>query len=337
MQQLAEQLIDCARDSGLDRIGFCAAVPLPSASVPPPAHRCGLEPAGLEEGDLRRLLPGARSVVVAVIGHHYALSPPPPLPHGRIARMALGEDYHRLMHRRLAPLVQRLHQAGHQALAGVDAWAVPERRLAEAAGLGWLGRNQALFVPGLGSFVSIGAILTDAELPAATPMRSPCGNCRRCQEACPARALHGEASLDASRCISCLTQLKRPLSQEEATTLGPWIFGCDICQEVCPQNAGMPLLPSPPGFPAFPELEALFGLRPALLPPAWRESTALWRGLAVLRRNALVAAWNGTSPLGAVLRRRAASDPSPLLREQAALLAPAVLPPGSPASQPPRC
>lgn len=324
-QELAQRLLAAAQAVGIDRLGFCASSPFPEFSEEMQAARqtgrlSGLEPAGLEQADPQALLPGAHSVVVAVLNHRWAVPGVRP-GCGRIARFALGEDYHRRLGRRLTFLADLLHEAGFRALVGVDAWPLPERRLAHRAGLGWLGRNQALIVPGLGSFVSIGAILTDAELPWATAtLPSLCGNCQRCRDACPGRALDSGEFLEAGRCLSYISQCKTALPPETVAKQGDWIFGCDRCQEVCPHNTGWPEFPPPPGIPEQPEIQAVFESTARSMPESWKSSAALWRGLHLLRRNALLAAWNTDRTLGLALARRALQDPSPLLRQQAAWL-----------------
>lgn len=183
------------------------------------------------------MLPGARSIVV--LATPYARDEPPqgPAP-GRVARYAQGRDYHNLLYKRGRKLAALLREAGHAVRVAVDSMPVFERAWAQRAGLGFIGKNCCLIVPGLGSHVLLSALVTDAALPADTPQRERCGECTRCLDACPTGAFLGPRQLDARRCISYLTIEQRgPIAVEHRPALGDWLFGCDACQDVCPFNA----------------------------------------------------------------------------------------------------
>jgi epoxyqueuosine reductase len=199
--------------------------------------------------DPRVLVPGAKTAVVVTKNYHPGdEDPPTPEDAGRgiFARYARNDDYHDLLKQRLIELQDRiaaeLLPAGGRAY--VDTGAVLERELAERAGLGWFGRNTLLIQPGRGSYYFLGAILLDVELPYDEPFaRDHCGTCERCLESCPTGALLGRDAtgapvLDARRCISYLTiELRGPIPRELRPLLGNRIYGCDICQEVCPHNS----------------------------------------------------------------------------------------------------
>lgn len=181
-----------------------------------------------------RILGEARSAVVVVEGYDSAGADPSP---PRIARYAAGRDYHLVLVQRLEELAIVLREEGARvAHPYADAGPVPERELAQRAGLGWIGKNTMLIRPGLGSWFFIGAILTDLALPLDAPFEADhCGSCTRCLDACPTGAFPMARVLDATRCISYLTIEYRG-SFDPGTDLHGWAFGCDICNEVCPWN-----------------------------------------------------------------------------------------------------
>jgi epoxyqueuosine reductase len=184
------------------------------------------------------ILPGARSVVV-VLDNYYQPDSEADLQPPRIAKYARGEDYHRVTQRRLGDLAAFLRERG-AALTRTytDAGPVPERELAQRAGLGWIGKNTMLVSPRAGSFFFIGSIFTDLLLPADSPFESDrCGTCTRCLDACPTDAFVEPRVLDATRCISYLTIEQRgPIAEVLADHLEGYVFGCDICNDVCPWN-----------------------------------------------------------------------------------------------------
>ena len=157
----------------------------------------------------------------------------------KVAKYARGKDYHDTMGQRLEQLAARLRAAGAaHTRCYVDAGPIPERELAQRAGLGWIGKNAMLIRPGVGSFFFIGEILTDLELALDAPFETDhCGSCTRCIDACPTDAIVEPRVVDATRCISYLTiEQKGPIPDELAAKMDGWVFGCDICNDVCPWN-----------------------------------------------------------------------------------------------------
>ncbi|MDX2118944.1 MAG: tRNA epoxyqueuosine(34) reductase QueG [Planctomycetota bacterium] len=203
-----------------------------------------LEPSRLLEG-------AARCVMVADVYHTRAdrdadtpaEDEADAQPHGTIARYARGDDYHEVMKRRLHTLADELRAAhpGHECRAFVDTAPVLERELAQRAGLGWIGKHTLLIHPRVGSFLLLGGVMTTLPLVAtAEPEPDHCGTCTRCIDACPTDAITPH-SVDASRCISYLTiEHRGPIDASLVGKLSGWIYGCDICQEVCPHNSPRP-------------------------------------------------------------------------------------------------
>lgn len=163
-------------------------------------------------------------------------------PLGRIARYARGDDYHLRLKKRLITLADRLAEAYPDAgfRAAVDTAPVHEREHAVRAGLGYIGRNTLVIRPGTTSYFFLGEVLTTLDLPLSEPVRTDhCGTCRRCVEACPTGALDEPYRLDATKCISYLTiEHRSAIDEQRHAAIGDWLFGCDICQEVCPHNGG---------------------------------------------------------------------------------------------------
>src|SRR5438876_11581005 len=176
----------------------------------------------------------------------------------RVAQYAQSADYHRVLgHRleRLAAAIRALAPGAHTR-AYVDAGAVPERELAQRAGLGWIGKNMMLIHPALGSFTFIGVVLTDADLAPDLPFEADrCGTCRRCLDACPTQAFVGPRDLDARACISYLTiEHRGEFDTKQRAQVGDWLFGCDVCQDVCPWNESFARPTPDPAFAPRPEV-----------------------------------------------------------------------------------
>lgn len=179
------------------------------------------------------VLPGVRSVIM--LTYEYAREDTREAP-GRIARYAQGEDYHKLLAAKLADIDETLKFYGGEQRCFTDSGPVSERFFAARAGLGWIGRNGLLIRPQRGSYCFLASILTTLELPYDTPMPNRCGNCHRCEQACPTAALNN-GSCDARKCLSFWTiEAKSAANAEIAGLQGERLYGCDICQEVCPWN-----------------------------------------------------------------------------------------------------
>jgi epoxyqueuosine reductase len=282
------------------------------------AHRA-YRPAGLLEG--------ARSIVV--VGVAYAGEEEErasPAPRGRVARYARGTDYHDVMRPRLHALADYLRELGGEDVRTrvfVDSSPLAEREAAVRAGLGFFGKNTNLLTAEVGSWLLLGAVLTDLELQADVPSLRDCGQCRICLDACPTGALPAPYVLDANRCISYLTiEHRGPIPTDLRPRLGDHVFGCDICQEVCPWNRSKrPMI--------WPELRGDENAgRPdlrELLSLDERAFRARFRGTPVTRtkrwgllRNAAVALGNSGSREAVPSLIEALSDLEPLVRGHAA-------------------
>jgi epoxyqueuosine reductase len=276
----------------------------------------------------RSVFPAVRSVIMAGMNYAPQLKkdvPAPTAPCGRVARYARGEDYHRVLRDRLKQLGRWLaeQRPGCWGRVAVDTAPLLERDFARRAGLGWFGKNTMLISKHLGSWFVLGALLVDVELEPSAPFEARhCGTCTACLDACPTQAFPRPGVLDARRCISYLTiELKGDVPIEQRPHLGDWLFGCDVCQEVCPWNnkapPGQTALAPRPDFDAI-DLVELLGLSEAAFRERF-EGTALYPrpGRGVLLRNAALVLGNTAEGSALPALERALEDCEPLVREAA--------------------
>lgn len=188
--------------------------------------------------DIRAWRPSAKSVLMCAYSYG-GVRPDPKPGDGRLARYAVREDYHPLLKAKMAELLEWVRTLAPDAggLPFCDTSPLLERSYARRAGLGWQGRNTLMIAPDLGSYSLLAGLALDLELPSDEPQADHCGSCRRCLDACPTDAFPRERVLDASRCIAYFTiENKGPTPDEFRARAGNWVFGCDVCQEVCPWN-----------------------------------------------------------------------------------------------------
>lgn len=276
-----------------------------------------------------RLLPGCRSIVVVGMPYEGCGQTPPPRTgelRGAVARCARGLDYHLLLENKaeqLAGLIKKELAAPVSCRILSDRSPLVERDLAYQAGLGWIGQNCALFIPGLGSHAALGTILLDRPLEPGAPLPSGCLGCGRCREACPTGALAEPFVLDPRRCLSYLTQAPGTVPAALRPLLGTRLYGCDLCQEACPRNRELIETPPPASgfafFPAEPLLLPLLEMTRQEFARTIGLTAAGWRGKTILQRNAAIALGNcGDTAAVPALARVLKSDPRPLLRLHAA-------------------
>lgn len=321
---LREEILQAGLQLGFVRVGFAPTTPLPhiaalrrwvdegmAATMTYMAR--GLERRGLPT----ELLPEAR---VAIVGVASYAAPDEPLEGavGLVARYARGVDYHVVLRARLAALHDWIERRLGQTLPHrvvVDTAPLLERELAMAAGVGFMGKSTLLITPGVGSYTLLGALLLPLELPPDEPRSESCGDCRLCLEACPTGAIVAPHVLDARRCLSYLTIEHRGAVEDAAlrSALSPWVFGCDVCQQVCPHNASTARRAALPPDPELAPPDRLRGLDlVALLRMRSGEHRRLVSGRALRRASRTMLARNAA--LAAAPLLRGGSDAAELQR-----------------------
>jgi epoxyqueuosine reductase len=274
-------------------------------------------------GDPRCVLDGARSIVMLATNYRSAEPAMPRAGEGRVSRYAWGNaDYHDLIRDRLNQLAATLHHGSPAARVRgvVDTAPLLEREFAQLAGLGWIGKNTLLLNRQEGSWFFLAALLTDIELAYDEPHETDhCGTCRACLDACPTGAFPQPYVMDASRCISYLTiELREAIPAALRAGVGEWVFGCDVCQDVCPWNSRAPLSReaafAPRGDNNPIHLIALFDLNEQAFRERFRH-TPLWRPRRRgLLRNAAIVLGNRPTPDAIPALIRGLNDIEPLVR-----------------------
>ncbi len=323
-----------ARELGFDLVGITRAEPLLHAGRYRAwvgqgfAGEMGYMTRDVEKrADPSRVLPEAQSIIV--LGINYYTAPEVPKDshtRGWISRYAWGEDYHRIVEEKLDALVAFMRRVvGPEIRARwyVDTGPILERELAWRAGLGWPGKNTNLINRHVGSWLFLSAILLDRVLAYDEPATAHCGTCTRCLVACPTGAFVAPGVLDARRCISYLTiELRGAIPRELRPLMGTHIFGCDICQAVCPWNRRAPVSSESAFQPragfAAPELIPLLSLSEEEFREQFRGSPIRRAKRRGFLRNVAVALGNLQDPRAIPPLARALCDPEPLIRGHAA-------------------
>ncbi|MBI2807281.1 MAG: tRNA epoxyqueuosine(34) reductase QueG [Planctomycetes bacterium] len=275
------------------------------------------------------VLPDVRSVVMVAINYKErpaAGSGQQTTNKGRVSCYAGGADYHDVLRAKLKGLLAWIQgeNPGVRGRAVIDTAPLLERDFARRSGLGWFGKNTMLLNRWLGSYFFLGALLLDLELQADDPFSSShCGTCTRCLDACPTDAFVGPFQLDARRCISYLTiELRGVILEELRAPMDDWVFGCDICQEVCPWNRKAPVGREPSFMPTQAgtqiDLVEILNLSDEDFRSRFRD-TPLWRaGRVGLARNAAIALGNHGNEHAVPALRQALADVDPAVRDAAA-------------------
>jgi epoxyqueuosine reductase len=329
-----------AHDHGFDLVGFASPEPFAEAQRSIEERIAAGMFSGLPwfsserarfAGDPHNLMPGVRTIVSLGMSYLHSTVDESPTetggPRGRVARYAWGDDYHDVFRERLKALhdsVEELVGRTVEARTLVDTARIVDRAVAQRAGLGWYGKNTNILSRSHGSWILLGELMLDFDLPPDEPVRTTCGACTRCMPACPTGALVEPGVLHNDKCISYLTiEHRGQIPREMRPLIGTWVFGCDICQEVCPVNrkaiAGNhePLRPAR-GIGSSPDLIELLEMTEEEFRNRFRRSPvkrAKWSGL---RRNAAVALGNAGDPTAVPALVLALGCETPLVRGHAA-------------------
>jgi epoxyqueuosine reductase len=340
--ELKAQIAERARELGFDLVGFASPEPFADAQRAIEERVSsglfsGLPWFTLERaqvaGDAHNLMPEVRTIVSLGISYLHAETPDwqgasaPGRPRGRVARYAWGEDYHDLFRDRLRALhvsVEEIVGRPVEARTLSDTARIVDRAVAQRAGLGWYGKNTNILSREFGSWILLGELLLDFELPPDEAVRTNCGACTRCMPACPTGALIEPGVLHNDKCISYLTiEHRGPIPREMRALMGTWVFGCDICQEVCPVNrkaspGSQEALGPERGIGGSPDLIELLEITEDEFRVRFQRSPVKRAKWAGIRRNAAVALGNAADPAAVPALARALACETPLVRGHAA-------------------
>jgi len=246
MNRLTNQIKQAALDIGFTKAGITSAAPFDEAAgkleawVASGAHglMSYMESRHDKRRDVKNILPNAKSILSLALNYYYDSEQNPKL---KISRYAWGDDYHDVIGNMLEKLLEQIKIIAPETEGRwyVDTGPLLEKAIAERAGIGWIGKHTNLITREIGSWVFLAEIILNLDLEPDTPAEDLCGTCNACVEACPTDALHEPYKLDATKCIPYLTIELKPensIAPELASKMEGWLYGCDICQDVCPWN-----------------------------------------------------------------------------------------------------
>lgn len=348
LEKLKEEIKNYAYSIGINKLGFTVAKPLENHFSRLLKRQSKSSVYSINEGDPAKRInptlrfPEARSVVCAAIaynGHDYNphdYNPPVGRSpqsgcRGRLSFISRGRDYHKIMYDRLEKLkmyvTEKIPWADISIM--VDKEEILEKAFAVEAGLGWFGKNTLLVIPELGSFVYLGELITNIPFPPDSPLENTCGNCERCLKACPTGALDRDKNLDTDLCLAGISQFKGLISHELRERMGNTLYGCDICQIVCPHNIKADKTQKSfkewepkdhsQADEHFPVLKELLFMTNSEFKKKFGHTSGAWRGRTVFQRNAAIAAGNNRDVESVpALTKILLNDTRPVMRATAA-------------------
>lgn len=304
LAQLKEEIIAYSKSIGIDKIGFASADPFVELKERLITQQNLGYQSGFEEKDIEKrvnpelILPEAKSIIAIALAYPSKMKDAPLSKReerrGLFCRASWGEDYHTILKQKLSLLedfiLKRVPTA--KVVSMVDTGELSDRAVAERAGIGWSGKNCSIITKEFGSYVYLGEIITTISIPPDTPITDQCGSCTKCIDACPTGAIVQGGQLDSNKCIAFLTQTKTFLADEYRTKLGNRIYGCDTCQQVCPENKGKDfhlheeMEPNPEVVK--PLLKELLFISNRDFKEKFGSLSGAWRGKKPLQRNAII-------------------------------------------------
>lgn len=306
MENIKEKIIKIAKDIKIDCIGFTSIENFEDIRpyIKERAKRGFM--SGFEEENIdKRLYPlkvfdRAKTIISIAMSYNYKWDKPSIKSlHGEITKSAWGRDYHKVLYEKMEELMENIQKEimPMEYKAFVDTGPLSDRAIAHRAGLGRYGKNGFVINPEYGSWVFLGNILVDKEIVEDKPLEGDiCDSCELCIKACPTGAIEEPYLFNAQKCISFLTQKKELLSYNERRTIGKNIYGCDICQRVCPENKNVKYTENkkfkPEPHLAFPKLEDILTMTNKEFQEKFKPTAAGWRGKKILQRNAIIALGN---------------------------------------------
>lgn len=338
-QQLKEKIKLKAEELGIDKIGFTHAEPFYTLEdrlkkQRAAGHNSGFEHKNIEERIYpEKIFEQPKSIIAIALAYPSRMKKPRSekgKPRGEFARASWGTDYHHILNDRMNKLIAYIKEAADEENIGsvdfkpmVDTGELVDVAVAQRAGLGFIGRNGLLITEEFGSFVYLGEIITNIDFEADEEVPFGCGDCMKCIDACPTGALLGDGRINAQVCLSYQTQTKGYMPDEFRKKMGRVIYGCDICQVVCPYNRGInthhheEMEPDPEL--TNPVLEPLLDISNREFKESFGKMAGSWRGKKPLQRNAIIALANYREKSAIPkLLQVIETDPRPMIRGTAA-------------------
>ncbi|MDR6226798.1 tRNA epoxyqueuosine(34) reductase QueG [Desmospora profundinema] len=334
-EQVKQALVEEAGRLGIDKIGFATADPFTELKERLVRHRENGFESGFEEQDLdkrtdpRLSLPEARTIIAIALAYPTRMENPPANRPGEyrglFCRASWGQDYHRVLRRKLEGLERRLQELVPDVTTEimVDTGALSDRAVAERAGIGFIGKNTSLITPEFGSWVFLGEMLVDIALPPDQPVTAGCGDCTACIDACPTGALVAPGQLNSQACLAYQTQTKGFLAEEYRDLLGGYLYGFETCQAVCPFNRKKNFTHQedfrPDPEQVKPLLKPLLSISNREFRERFGSMAGSWRGKKPIQRNAIIALARFRDRTAVPdLIRLLQEDPRPVIRGTAA-------------------
>jgi epoxyqueuosine reductase len=331
IMDIKESIITKAKDIGLDVIGFASCSPFSEIGDILKERETKGYLSGFEERDIEKrinpgiLMNGCRTIISAGISYNVtgARAKEDTKFKCTVSKSTWGEDYHNILRNKLQELSKFIEEdLKGNTLAFVDTGPLVEREAARRAGIGYIGKNCSLINPVFGSFLFIGEILTDMYIEPDSELMDSCGDCDLCIKACPSGALCGPYTINAKKCLSYITQ-SRDIPPEYYGVLGRSIYGCDVCQNVCPKNKGAEASNHREFFPedwnSYPDAVDIINMDNSRYKDTFKRTSSGWRGKKTLQRNAIIALGNSKIKDAAEYLIKTLSDDRRDIREASVL------------------